>query len=75
VSTSPSADPFATLTVLLQRYVRGEVEVAELVAAYQALPDGTSGDFACALDDVDPEEADARLAALAVALGPPPRAG
>ena len=70
----PPADPLAALQALLQRYMRGEVSVADMVAAYEAIPNGASGDFAFSLGDIDPELAEARMAALAQSLGPP-RAG
>ena len=67
---TPADDPIPALRALLERYLRGEVPVADVVAAYGALPDGATADFAFGLGGVDPEVADARMAALARALGP-----
>jgi hypothetical protein len=51
-SLSPQ-EPVDALVTLLQRYVRGEVPLAEMVAADETLPPGTSADFAWSLDPYD----------------------
>jgi hypothetical protein len=74
MSSSPQAAVDA-LFALLQRYVRGEVPLADMVAAYEAMPDGATGDGAWSLDPDDTPAAEERLVALFQALGPPDRAG
>ena len=58
---------------LLQRYLHGDAPLAEVVAAFHALPPAASGDVAFGLDDATlPADAEARLLALGEALAAPP---
>jgi len=71
----PSARLAATFT-LMQRYMHGEVPLADLVAAIRALPPGTSGDFASVIEGGDfTPVIESRLDALWRALGEAEHAG
>ena len=71
----PSARLAATFA-LMQRYIHGEVPLADLVAAIRALPPGTSGDFASVIEGGDfTPDVESRLDALWRALDEAERAG
>ena len=56
----------------LRRYIHGELPLADVVAAFRALPPQASGDVAFGLDEGTlPADAQARLIALGEALASP----
>lgn len=69
----PSDDPFASAFALLQRYIHGHAPLADVVAAFRALPPGASGEAAFGLDEHSlPADAEDRLVRLGEALAAPP---
>ena len=80
MSTPESSAPLNPAFALLERYVRGEVPVAEMVAAFRGLPDAVAGDFAVPVGQeenlaVMQERLEALVHALADADQPRDRAG
>ena len=69
MSTPDSSAPLEDIAALMRRFMSGDIEVDVVIRALRALPSDVAGDFAVALDGMEPSPTiQARLDALVAAL-------